>query len=66
MGSLLYYLLREYNSYKMRLLNLLLLFLTAEAKRQKRGRLKGGTKVNSATKYPSYVAFVKSSGFPFW
>jgi len=52
----------------MRLLNVLLLFLTGEiclAKRQKRGRLKGGTKVNSATKYPSYVAFVKSSGFPF-
>jgi len=42
----------------MRILNLLLLFLTAEAKRQKRGRLKGGTKVNSASKYPSYVSIL--------
>ncbi|CAG5104921.1 Oidioi.mRNA.OKI2018_I69.chr1.g1672.t1.cds [Oikopleura dioica] len=49
----------------MRVLSILLFFLAADAKRKKRGRVKGGTKVNSATKYPTYVALVKKNFFPF-
>ncbi|CAG5104655.1 Oidioi.mRNA.OKI2018_I69.chr1.g1426.t1.cds [Oikopleura dioica] len=43
----------------MRLLSVFLLFLAADAKRKKRGRVRGGTKVRSATKYPSYVAMLR-------
>ena len=53
------------DSDEMKFLILLHIFLAAEAARKKRGRLKGGTKVQSATKYPSYVALVKASGWHF-
>ncbi|CAG5104922.1 Oidioi.mRNA.OKI2018_I69.chr1.g1673.t1.cds [Oikopleura dioica] len=43
----------------MRLLSIFLVFLAADAKRKKRGRVRGGTKVRSATKYPSYVAMLR-------
>ncbi|CAG5109965.1 Oidioi.mRNA.OKI2018_I69.chr2.g4429.t1.cds [Oikopleura dioica] len=37
-------------------------FVVANAKRKKRGRVKGGSKVTSDTKYPSFVSIVTQNG----
>jgi secreted trypsin-like serine protease len=39
-----------------------LLFLLADGKRAKRGRVKGGSKVRDSTKYPSFVSIVTRNG----
>lgn len=49
----------------MKLFNLFVLLLASEAKRKKRGRVKGGTKVQSASKYPSFVSLAKRWGHHF-
>ena len=41
-------------------------FVVADAKRKKRGRVKGGSKVTSDTKYPSFVSIVTQNGGHFW